>query len=232
MPWSAPSVDLAANPKFLICIMLKTEFYPAAEQGSPYLLLMMHGLGDSIAGYRWVPEALRLPWMNYLLVNAPDPYYGGYSWYDFGGDPRPGIHRSRKLLFEVLDDSRQKGFATDRTFVSGFSQGCLMTFEAGLHYPHKLAGLVGISGYAFEPEEIGEALSPVAREQKFLITHGRFDNLIPFAEVKKQIELLRKMGLQLEWHEFDKAHTIAGEQELSVIRQFIEKCRAPGFATS
>jgi phospholipase/carboxylesterase len=225
MPFSAPSVDLASIPKFLIRIMLKTEFYPAPESGSPYLLLLMHGLGDSTAGYRWAPEALRLPWLNYLLVNAPDPYFGGYSWYDFGGDPGPGILRSRKLLFEVLDDARAKGFPTEKTFVFGFSQGCLMTFEAGLHYPHQFAGLVGISGYAFEPEEIMEALSPVARQQRFLITHGRFDNLIPFAEVKKQIEFLRGAGLQIEWREFDKAHTIAGEEELSVIRDFLEKCR-------
>jgi predicted esterase len=205
--------------------MLKTEFYAAEEKDSRHLMLMMHGLGDSTAGYRWVPQEFRLPWMNYLLVNAPDPYYGGYSWYDFAGDATPGIYRSRKLLFEVLDHYREKGFPTEKTFVSGFSQGCLMTFEAGMHYPHLFAGLVGISGYALIPEDLKEGFSPVARQQKFLITHGRFDNLIPFAEVKKQIELLRKMALQIEWEEFDKAHTIAGEEELSVIRRFIERCR-------
>jgi hypothetical protein len=39
---------------------------------------MLPGLGDSIEGYRWLPEAMDLPWMNHLLVNAPDQYYGGY----------------------------------------------------------------------------------------------------------------------------------------------------------
>ncbi len=45
-------------------------------------MVMLHGLGDSIEGYRWFPEAMGLPGMNYLLVNAPDEYYGGYSWFD------------------------------------------------------------------------------------------------------------------------------------------------------
>ena len=45
-------------------------------------MVMLHGLGDSIEGYRWWPEALGLPWLNHLLVNAPDDYYGGYSWFD------------------------------------------------------------------------------------------------------------------------------------------------------
>ena len=201
--------------------MLKTEFYPAAQKDSRRLLVMMHGLGDSTAGYRWVPVMMRLPWLNYLLVNAPDSYFGGFSWYDFAGDAAPGIARSRTMLFELLDHYRSKGFPTEGTFVSGFSQGCLMTWEAGLKYPHRFAGLVGISGYAFQHERI--ELSPVAREQRFLITHGRFDQLIPFADVKEQIRFLKGLGLQIEWREFDKAHTIAGEEELGVIRQFVEQ---------
>ena len=202
--------------------MLKTEFYPAAQSGSRRLFVVMHGLGDSVAGYRWVPVMMRLPWLNYLLVNAPDPYFGGFSWYDFAGDAAPGIARSRKMLFELLDEYRAKDFPTEETIVSGFSQGCLMTWEAGLKYSHRFAGLVGISGYVFQHDKV--ELSPVAKEQKFLVTHGRFDQLIPFADVKEQIQLMKRLGLQIEWREFDKAHTIAGEEELSVIRHFIEKC--------
>jgi len=59
--------------------MLKTEFHPAHKSGSKALMVVLHGLGDSAAGYQFLPPALALPWMNYLLVNAPDPYYGGFS---------------------------------------------------------------------------------------------------------------------------------------------------------
>ena len=204
--------------------MLQTEFYPATEKESRRLLVMMHGLGDSAEGYRWVPTMFRLPWMNYLLVNAPDSYFGGFSWYDFAGDASPGILRSRKMLFELLDDFRGKGFPSEQTIVCGFSQGCLMTWEAGLHYSHRFAGLVGISGYAFQPEKVAQELSPVARDQKFLITHGTFDHLIPFDEVKKQIQSLKSLGLQIQWHEFAKAHTIAGDEEIDLIRRFIVDC--------
>jgi phospholipase/carboxylesterase len=204
--------------------MLQTEFYPATDKDSRRLLVMMHGLGDSVAGYRWVPTAFQLPSLNYLLVNAPDSYFGGFSWYDFAGDATPGIVRSRKMLFQLLDHFREKGFPSEQTIVSGFSQGCLMTWEAGLHYPRRFAGLIGISGYAFQPEKIAEGLSPVAREQKFLITHGTHDQLIPFAEVKKQVQFLKGLGLQIQWHEFAKAHTIAGEEEIGVIRRFMLEC--------
>ncbi|MCL4786393.1 MAG: serine esterase [Verrucomicrobia bacterium] len=201
--------------------MLDHELIPAEQKDSKRLLIMLHGLGDSLEGYRWLPEALNLPWLNYLLLNAPDDYYGGYAWFQFGGDIVPGVQRSRKLLFDLLDALRAKGFPSDQTTLGGFSQGCLMTIEVGLRYPHRFAGLVGISGWVSEPEKLVRELSPVARQQRLLITHGTLDPLVPFAVTREQVKLLKSAGLQVEWHEFVKPHTIAGEAELEVIRKFV-----------
>ncbi len=201
--------------------MLDSSQVPAVEKDSGWLMVVLHGLGDSLAGYRWMPEALGLPWLGYRLVNAPDHYFGGYSWYDFAGVPGPGIERSRKLLAELFDRLAADGQPADRTFLLGFSQGCLMTIEFASQHPQVLAGCVGISGYTHEPERLLGRLSPVARQQRFLITHGTADPLIPIEPVRGQIETLRKAGLGIEWREFRKDHTIAGEQELSVIRDFL-----------
>jgi len=204
--------------------MLHSEFIPARTQNSKRLLIMLHGLGDSIAGYTWLPIALNLPWLNYLLVNAPDSYYGGYSWYDFTGDMNPGVLRSRKLLFEVLDAQSKIGFPSEQTILGGFSQGCLMSLDAGLRYPHRLAGIVGISGYVCEPETLLKELSAVALQEPVLITHGTLDPLIPIGAMRQQVQELKAAGLQIEWREFIKPHTIAGEPELKVIRDFIQRC--------
>lgn len=201
--------------------MLRHEFIAAEKKRSQRLFIMLHGLGDSLEGYRWVPEALNLPWLNYLLVNAPDQYYGGYSWYDFTGDITPGVARSRELLFNLLKAQETKGYPPEQITVGGFSQGCLMSLEVGLRYPKRLAGIVGISGYVCEPDQLLEELSPVARQQRLLVTHGFMDPIIPFAMVHDQIHRLKSAGLSIEWHEFVKAHNIAGEAELEVIRNFI-----------
>ncbi len=211
--------------------MLETELVSAREGDSRRLMVVLHGLGDRIEGYRWLPAALGLPWLNCLLVNAPDHYYGGYSWYDIASDPGPGVARSRKLLFELLDDQRTHGFPTEETMLFGFSQGCLMTMEIGLRYPHRLAGLIGISGYVHEPDRLIKELSPVARTQRFLVTHGTLDPLIPFPKVKEQMKRLQDEGIAIEWHEFSKEHTIAGERELKVIRDFV-RAGLPALRTS
>ena len=202
--------------------MLETKLIPAQEADSKRLMIVLHGLGDSMAGYTWMPEALKFPWLNYLLVNAPDEYYGGFSWYDYAGDAATGVRRSIRLLHPLFDAQRAAGFPTEQTILSGFSQGCLMTLEAGLRYPHRFAGLIGLSGYVLDPQIVLRENSSVAKEQKIFITHGRQDPLIPCHKVKDQMDQLRAGGLALEWHEFDKPHTII-EEEIESMRKFIAK---------
>jgi len=201
--------------------MLTTELIPAAQKDSRRLMVVLHGLGDSMDGYRWLPEAMGLPDLNYLLVNAPDEYFGGYSWYDYAGDRAPGVQRSTRLLGELLDAQRTHGWPTEQTVVFGFSQGCLMTIEVGLRYPHCFAGLVGVSGHVHDVEQLIREKSPVAERQRLLLTHGAYDPLIPVKPVREQVRRLQAAGLDIEWHEFAKEHTIAGETELAVIRKFV-----------
>lgn len=202
--------------------MLHTELIPAGSRDSKWLLIALHGLGDSMDGYRWLPRVLQLPALNTLLVNAPDPYFGGFAWYDFAGDSAPGIARSRQFLTRLLDEQREKGFPPEKTFLFGFSQGCLMTIDTALRYPLRLAGCIGVSGYVWQPETLLQQLSPVAREQQFLLTHGTEDALIRVEQVRPQIESLRGAGVQIEWREFYKDHTII-EPELELIRAFIAR---------
>ena len=201
--------------------MLDTVCIPA-ESGDPRrVIVVLHGLCDSPDGYRWMPDAMQIPWLNYLLVRAPDPYTVGFSWYDLYSDPAPGVARSRKLLFELLEDLEKKTEARNITLF-GFSQGCLMATEIAARYPRRLAGILGVSGYVYEPAKLIHELSPVAREQRILLTHGTEDPLIPIDAVRAQIQQLKQAGLQIDWREFIKSHTIAGDEELEVLRNFVK----------
>jgi phospholipase/carboxylesterase len=202
--------------------MLQTRFIPASDAASRRLMIVLHGLGDSLEGWLWLPGALQLPWLNFLLVNAPDRYYGGWSWYDI--ESNQGVASSREKLFELLDGLDK--FPADQIVFCGFSQGCLMAIEVGARYPRRLAGIVGISGYVNEPERLIRELSPVARQQRFFITHGTHDPLLPIQNTRRQIGLLKEAGLRIEWREFIKAHTVAGEEEIAAVGQFVRDCYA------
>lgn len=199
---------------------LEHRFIPAT-QPSRRLMVVLHGLGDSMAGFFWMPGMLDLPWMNYLLVNAPHPYFPGYAWYDIA-DPEPGVLQGRGLLTALFSELEAQGWAAEDVILFGFSQGCLMSIDFALRFGKPLAGIVGVSGYAFGLERLESEMHPQARAQSWLITHGTQDELLPISRTRAQMDTLQAAGIPLDWHEFPKSHTIDPEAELALIRQWVE----------
>lgn len=202
---------------------LNSAYLPAKDPGeNDRLLLVMHGLGDSLEGFRFLPEMLRIPGLHYLLVNAPDNYFTGFSWFDiYGGDMKRGITRSRDLVMRTLEDLEAQGWDPAHVGVLGFSQGCLMALDIACRYPKTLGAVVGISGFVGGLNEYPEKLSPVARTQKILVTHGTADPMLPLTETQAQITALKGMGLGIEWKVYEKEHTIDPHKEVGHIREFL-----------
>lgn len=185
------------------------------------VLIVMHGLGDSIQGYTWLPYEIPLKDTGYLLLNAPDDYYGGYSWFNFPEPMAPGIIRSRKLLFQLVEELEKQDIASTQIYWFGFSQGCLMALDIALRYPKVFGGVVGVSGYLGLEHEYPQALSPVAKEQSLFITHGIADPLIPEVASAKQYMRLREMGILLEYKTYPKVHTIL-PNEITAVHTWLQ----------
>ncbi len=212
--------------------MIKTDlfqhkYFPARIPGpEEKVLVVFHGLGDSLNGFTWMPQELRLDSLSYLLVNAPDDYYGGFSWFDFSGggrfmeNARPGILRSRKLIQALLGELRAQGIRPGNILLFGFSQGCLMALDAGLRADAVLGGVCGVSGWLAFQEEYPGALAPAAARQEFLVTHGLRDPLLPFAASEAQYAFLKTQGINLTFKPYDKDHTIL-PAELRDIRNWL-----------
>jgi len=191
---------------------LRCEF-AAPENPSGKLVVVLHGRGDSSKGFHWMPGTLALPGVSYLLTNAPDDWYGGYSWYGMPPGHRPGIQRSRLLLDHLFDELAAQGFPPEQIVLFGFSQGCLLTLEWGGRTERKLAGCIGVSGYCPDAEVVATELSDAARARQWLITHGRQDEVLPYAATVSQVEILKAAGLPLDFRTYDKTHTIDPDLE-------------------
>jgi phospholipase/carboxylesterase len=192
-----------------------------SEVGSAPLLVVLHGRGDSPDGFLWMPETLALPQLSYLLLQAPDDYYGGYSWYAMAPDQLPGILRSRELLAQVFAEVFKQGYRPENTLLFGFSQGCLMTLEYGGRALPKLRGYIGVSGYAYDADALAAESKPELKLADWLVTHGTRDDVLPIARTREQIHFLNQSGFQIEYQEYEKVHTIDEAEELPKIREFI-----------
>ncbi len=202
---------------------LRYEFWPALA-ASRKVLVVLHGRGDTLEGFHWLPQALGLDAFNVLFVEAPDPYGPGFSWYELPPKQGPGIVRSRAWLFDLLDRLQSEfGLVSRDLFLFGFSQGCLVSLDVGLRYPKLLGGIVGVSGYVFFESEYPQAFSKVATQQRFWVSHGYEDEMLSFETTQASIELLRSQGIRIDWSPLHKGHTVDPAEEIPLIRAFFER---------
>ena len=203
---------------------LRCDFIGTNDSTRP-LIVVLHGRGDSSAGFHFLPDALGYgQQVDYLLVNAPDPWWGGYSWYDLPPQQKSGIDRSIGLLDALFAEIFATGRDANKTLLLGFSQGCLMTLEWGARASHALAGYVGISGYCYDADKLGKELAPHTNRPVWLLTHGTHDDVLDYHTSAEQYARLRHAGLNLCFESYAKAHTIDPQDELPQIRAWVANC--------
>ena len=197
------------------------NIYIPAKVKSKKLMIILHGRGDSSEGFRGLPPFLDIDDMNYILFDAPFEYYTGYSWYPLPPGQLPGIEHSSVLLTKTLDALFEEEFNADESFLFGFSQGSLLTFEFGARYEKVLAGYIAVSGYIYDAQKLLLEMNKDVLESRWLCTHGTYDDVLPFETSREQVEVLQDGGFDVEFKVYEKDHTIV-EDELKMIAQWIK----------
>ncbi len=189
---------------------------------SKKLMIILHGRGDSSEGFRALPEILAVDEMNYLLLDAPFEYYTGYSWYPLPPNQISGIEYSSTILKKVLDVLFADEFNAEESFLFGFSQGALLTFEFGARYEKVLAGYIAVSGYIYDEVKLLVDMNENVKNSNWLCTYGIEDSVLDYETSQKQIEFLQENGFDVEFQAFHKEHSIASD-ELEMIRKWMKK---------
>lgn len=184
-------------------------------------MIILHGRGDSSKGFTWLPQVLGFDDMNYLLLDAPYEYFGGCSWYDLPPNQLIGIAHSSSLLADIMDELFEEEYDASQSFLFGFSQGALLTFEFGARYEKELAGYIAVSGYLYDTDNLLKEMNPSLKDANWFCTHGTSDEVLPFDTSKTQIEVLQKNGFTIEFKSYDKAHTMI-EEEIADIKAWMQ----------
>lgn len=189
---------------------------------SKKIMIILHGRGDSSQGFTWLPPFLEIDDMNYLLLDAPYEYFGGYSWYDLPPNQFIGIAHSSSLLADVLDILFEEDYNAEESFLFGFSQGALLTFEFGARYEQELAGYIAVSGYVYDTTSLIKEMNPDLNKGNWLCTHGTGDDVLPYDVSKTQIETLQDSGFKIDFRTYDKGHDIV-QEEMNMIKAWIKQ---------
>lgn len=189
---------------------------------SKKLMIILHGRGDSSEGFVGFPPFLNIDEMNYILFDAPFEYFTGFSWYQLPPEQLPGIEYSSQVLKRDLDTLFENDFNANESFLFGFSQGSLLTFEFGARYEKVLAGYIAVSGYIYDAPKLLEDMNQDVQKGKWLCTHGTYDAVLPYETSKEQVELLQDGGFDIEFITYQKEHTII-QEELQMIASWVKE---------
>jgi phospholipase/carboxylesterase len=199
--------------------LFRSYFIPAYK-ASNKLMIVFHGRGDSLNPFKVFQEELGMKDVNFLLLNAPRRFMKGYTWYGEPPYEREGVKKIREKVFKLLEDLQADGWDAKDIFLLGFSQGSLVSADVALHYPKKLGGVVGVSGYFHFFPRWRNRLTQQNRKTPWLFTHGRQDDVLEISETKHGVSKLMSEGLQVSWIESDKKHVFS-EKDYPIIRKWV-----------
>jgi phospholipase/carboxylesterase len=206
-----------------------------------FSIIWMHGLGADGHDFEpLVPELLdkSMPVIRFVFPHAhvrPVTINNGYemrAWYDIIGiDKRStedfaGITASAKAVGDLIKQENERGIASDRIVIAGFSQGGAMALHIGTRHADKLAGVIALSCYLPLSGELGTARSASNQSTPIFMAHGTQDPVVPYPLGDESRRLLESTGYAVEWHAYPMPHGLC-EPEVADLRAWLKRVTAP-----
>lgn len=227
---------------------LKDINIPSAGGKADSLVVFLHGLGDTPAGWASQLKAFgrRLKTTHFLLPCAPEApcsCNGGMkmtSWMDLleipikPSSPDNGKQQEEniKRLHDKIDATiKELGIQPKRVILGGFSQGAALSLAAAIRYKTSLGGCVVLSGWALPRQELPAKLKDGAckascRETRFLVGHGTADGVVLPGCGRQVAAMLDTAGCDVTANYYPGMGHSSCEDEMEAVADFIAKCLA------
>ena len=197
---------------------------PVADSLYP-TILALHGRGsnehDLIGLGPYLPQEFL--WISPRGTFTLGP--GSFEWFQITqiGKPDPTRLQNALQTIDTFIDEIVTSYPVDknRLYLLGFSQGSIVSLSYALTKPQRVTGIVAQSGYI--PNEAGLQFEEAGLKDKpFILTHGTQDDLLPVDWARRSRDILQRLGVNLEYHEFNMGHQVS-EESLVVINMWLEK---------
>lgn len=204
-------------------------------------IIWLHGLGADGHDFEPVVPELGLPGrlaVRFVFPHAPSmpvSLNGGYimpAWYDVRHTDLgiehdgPGIARSARQIRLLIEQEQMRGIAAARIIIAGFSQGAAMALHVGLTHREKLAGIIALSGYLLQRQELEATRNTANRDTPILMAHGVNDEVVPFTLGEQAQRTLTAWGYDVQWHSYPMGHHVCTEEIRTIGRWIAERLGA------
>ena len=209
-------------------------------------VIWLHGLGADGNDFASIVPQLDLRGcapIRFIFPHAPSmpvTINGGYvmpAWYDILGanlvdrqDDR-GIQKSEWAINALIERAVSRGIPYERIVLAGFSQGCAMALHTALRLPHRLAGVMALSGYLPLADRFPSERHAANAHTPIFMAHGTQDPVVVIQRGEESRDALTKLGHPIQWHTYPMPHSVH-PQEIADIAVFLKQVLPAASATS
>jgi phospholipase/carboxylesterase len=200
-------------------------------------VIWLHGLGADGNDFAGLVPELDLkgcPPIRFVFPHAPSipiTINGGYvmpGWYDLYGmdlvsrqDDR-GIQKSEWAINALIENEVARGIPYERIVLAGFSQGCAMALHTALRLPHKIAGVMALSGYLPLADRFPSERHAANAHTPIFMAHGTQDQVVVIQRGEESRDALAKLGHPVQWHTYPMPHSVH-PREIADIASFLQQ---------
>lgn len=200
------------------------------------VVLFMHGLGDTAAGWSQAMPQLGLAKTKFILPTAPirpitmAQGYAMNGWSDIFAiapgtrEDEDGFNASTARLQAMIDQEKAKGIPTEKIIVAGFSQGGALALHLAMRAADHLGGVVCMSSWLPLAESYPDKMGPGMQAGfRILQCHGDVDNVVQYSWGKQSHEKLKDLGLKAEFETYSGLGHSANQAEMTRVADFMRK---------
>ena len=205
-------------------------------------VLFLHGLGadghdfEPLVPYLGLPEGHGVRFVFPHAPSRPVTVNRGMvmrAWFDIRGidlaqvPDVKGIEASSRMIRTLLEREAERGIAPERTVLAGFSQGGAMALQVGLTYPHRLAGILGLSCYLPLPDRLRATDAEANRSTPIFLGHGTEDDIVPLDRGEAGREALESAGYSVDWRTYPMGHQVDAQEIVDLGQWLRERLLEP-----
>ena len=200
-------------------------------------VIWLHGLGADGHDFEPIVPELARPGerpLRFVFPHAPIrpvTLNGGFAmraWYDIvslerrGPEDESGIRASQELVEALIRRENERGIPSERIVLAGFSQGGALALVTGTRYPHKLAGIMGLSCYMLLAERFAAERVAANQATPIFLAHGLEDPIVAPLLGEHARAWLEAAGYPVEWHTYAMPHSVC-PQEVTDIANWLRR---------
>ncbi|KAK3593185.1 hypothetical protein CHS0354_039669 [Potamilus streckersoni] len=203
-------------------------------------LIFFHGSGDSGEGIKsWLQSVLgpefSFPHLRVVFPTAPPrpytPHAGRVSnvWYD-RKQISPFVSEDEtvdfmcKELAPLIQAEVDSGILMNRIVIGGFSMGGALALHLGYRFLKNVAGVFALSSFLSNDSKVYQAIQSDSSQLPPLFQcHGKKDELILYDWGHTTFDKLKELGVQGEFHSYNKLYHDLQKQELIKLQEWIMK---------